>query len=34
MDKQKYLKSPITSNDAKKYSFGLQGKNHLVCQNK
>lgn len=37
MDKQEYLKSSVTSNDeldAKKYSFGLQRKNHLVCQNK
>jgi len=37
MDKQEYLKSSITSNielDAKKYSFRLQRKNHLVCQNK
>jgi len=35
MDKQKYLNS--SSNDepnAKKYSFELQRKNHLVCQNK
>ena len=37
MDKQEYLKSSVTCNnelDAKKYSFGLQRKNHLVCQNK
>jgi len=37
MDKQEYLKSSVTNNDelnAKKYSFGLQRKNHLVCQNK
>jgi len=34
MDKQEYLKSLVTRNDAKKYSFGLQRKNHLVCQNK
>jgi len=34
MDKQEYFKSSVTSNDAKKYSFGLQRKNHLVCQNK
>jgi len=35
MDKQEYFKSLVTSNDeldAKKYSFGLQRKNHLVCQ--
>ena len=37
MDQQEYLKSSVTSNDelnTKKYSFGLQIKNHLVCQNK
>jgi len=34
MDKQEYFKSSVTSNDAKKYSFGFQRKNHLVCQNK
>jgi len=37
MDKQEYLKSSVTCNDeldAKKYSFGLQRKNRLVCQNK
>jgi len=37
MDKQEYLKSSVTRNDvldAKKYSFRLQRKNHLVCQNK
>ncbi len=37
MDQQDYLKSYVTSNDelnAKKYSFGLQRKNHLVYQNK
>jgi len=37
MSKQEYLKSSVTSNgelDAKKYTFGLQRKNHLVCQNK
>ena len=37
MDKQEYLKSSVTRDielDAKKYSFGLQRKNHLVCQNK
>ena len=34
MDKQEYLKSLVTRNDAKKYSFGLQRKNHLVCQKK
>jgi len=37
MDQQKHLKSFATSNDelnAKKYSFGLQRKNHLVCKNK
>jgi len=37
MDKQEYLKSLVTSNDeldGNKYSFGLQRKNHLVCQNK
>jgi len=36
MDKQEYLKSSVSWNDeldAKKYSFGLQRKNHLVCQN-
>jgi len=37
MDKQEYLKSSVACNnelDGKKYSFGLQRKNHLVCQNK
>jgi len=34
MDKQEYFKSSVTSKDTKKYSFGLQRKNHLVCQNK
>jgi len=37
MDKLEYLKSSVTSNDeldAKKYYFGLQRKNHLICQNK
>jgi hypothetical protein len=37
MDKQEYLKSSVTSDielDAKKYSVGLQRKNHIVCQNK
>ena len=37
MNKQEYLKSSVTCYnelDAKKYSFGLQRKNHLVCQNK
>jgi len=37
MDKQEYLKSFVASNDeldAKKYSFRLQRKNHLICQNK
>jgi hypothetical protein len=37
MDQQEYLKSSVTSNDklnVKEYSFGLQRKNHLVCQNK
>jgi len=37
MDKQEYLKSSVTCNDepnAKKYYFGLQRKNHLVCQKK
>ena len=37
MDQQEYLKSFVTSNDklnTKKYYFGLQRKNHLVCQNK
>ena len=37
MGKQEYLKSSVTCNDeldAKKYSFGLQRKNQLVCQKK
>ena len=37
MDKQEYLKSLVTCNnelDAKKYSAGLQRKNHIVCRNK
>jgi len=37
MNQREYLKSLLTSNDelnAKKYSFGLQRQNHLVCQNK
>ena len=37
MDKQEYLKSSVACNDeldAKKYSFELQRKNHLVCQDK
>jgi len=37
MDKQEYLKSSVVCNDeldGKKYSLGLQRKNHLVCQNK
>jgi len=37
LDKQEYLKSSVTWHDeldAKKYSFGLQRKNHIVCQNK
>jgi len=37
MDKQEYLNPLVTSNDeldANKYSFELQRKNHLICQNK
>jgi len=37
MDQQEYLNSYVISNDelnANKYYFGLQRKNHLVCQNK
>jgi len=37
MDKEEYLKLSVACNDeldGKKYSFGLQRKNHLVCQNK
>jgi len=37
MDQQEYLKSFVMTSDelhAKKYSFGLQRKNRLDCQNK